>query len=174
MLDDPKMNKSNASENYNTLDVHSVKSKVSASQSPPTEELHKHLTIDFKESHRLRKSLDAAELSITELKMKLSLLQSHANEMGNETQKFSQELASEIASGQGLSKEVTFLKSECSKLKTDLKKLTKMKLSSQFMESNIEKSDQVKKVKWVDGVLLVEDQIRNLQKRFMPVLMSLI
>ncbi|GKB83173.1 hypothetical protein Tco_0950068 [Tanacetum coccineum] len=36
--------------------------------------------------------------------------------MGNETQKFSQELASEIASGQGLSKEVTFLKSELVKL----------------------------------------------------------
>ncbi|GJZ59640.1 F-box/LRR-repeat protein 17 [Tanacetum coccineum] len=37
--------------------------------------------------------------------------------MGNKTQKFSQELASEIASGQGLSKEVTFLKPECSKKK---------------------------------------------------------
>nr|GEV51056.1 hypothetical protein [Tanacetum cinerariifolium] len=142
-----------------------VTSKVSASQSPPTEELHKDLTIDFKENHRLGGSLDATELSITELKMKLRLLQSHANEMGNETQKFSQELASEIASGQGLSKEVTFLKSECSKLKTNLKKLTEMKSSSQFMESNFEKSDQVKKVKWVDGVLLVEDQIRNLQEK---------
>ncbi|GJW00536.1 putative leucine-rich repeat-containing protein [Tanacetum coccineum] len=156
---------SNASENYNTHDVDSVKSKFSASQSPPTEKLQKEVAIDFEENHRLRGSLEAAESSITELKMELSLLQSHANEMGNETQKFSQELASEIASGQELSKEVTFLKSECSKLKTDLQKLTEMKSSSQFMERNIEKSDHVKKVKWVDGVLLVEDQIRNLQEK---------
>ncbi|GJV25772.1 protein STRUBBELIG-receptor family 8 [Tanacetum coccineum] len=97
--------------------------------------------------------------------MELSLLQSHANEMGNETQKFSQELASEIALGQGLSKKVTFLKSEFSKLKTDLQKLTEMKSSSQFMERNIKKSDHVKKVKWVDGVLLVEDHIRNLKEK---------
>nr|GEX51461.1 hypothetical protein [Tanacetum cinerariifolium] len=156
---------SNASENYNTHDVDSVRSKVSASQSPPTEKLQKEVAIDFEENHRLRGSLEAAESSITELKMELSLLQSHANEMGNETQKFSQELASEIASGQELSKEVTFLKSECSKLKTDLQKLTEMKSSSQFMERNIEKSDHVKKVKWVNGVLLVEDQIRNLQEK---------
>ncbi|GJT10862.1 putative nucleotidyltransferase, ribonuclease H [Tanacetum coccineum] len=40
-----------------------------------------------------------------------------------------------------------------------------MKSSSHFMERNIEKSDHVKKVKWVDGVLLVEDQIRNLQEK---------
>nr|GEW23858.1 hypothetical protein [Tanacetum cinerariifolium] len=185
MLDDQEMNKtqetniheecsnsratsdgsSNASENYNTHDVYSVKSKVSVSQSPPIEELHKDLAIDFEENHRLEGSLDAAKLSITELKMELSLLQSHANEMGNETQKFSQELASEISLGQGLSKEVTFLKSECSKLKTDPQKLSEMKSSSQFIESNIEKSHQVKKVKWVDGVLLVEDQIRNLQEK---------
>ncbi|GJR66697.1 reverse transcriptase domain-containing protein [Tanacetum coccineum] len=101
MLDDRKMNKS----------------KVSDSQSPPTEKLHEDLAIDFEENHRLRGSLEVAESSITELKMVLSLLQSHANEMGNKTQKFSQELASEIASGQGLSKEVTFLKPECSKKK---------------------------------------------------------
>ncbi|GJX34185.1 RNA-directed DNA polymerase, eukaryota [Tanacetum coccineum] len=56
----------------------------------------------------------------------------HVNEIGNETQKFSQELASEIAS---------------------------------VYERNIEKSDHVKKVKWVNGVLLVEDQIRNLKEK---------
>nr|GFA66693.1 EEIG1/EHBP1 N-terminal domain-containing protein [Tanacetum cinerariifolium] len=127
MLDDREMNKI----------------KVSASQRPPTEKLHKNVAIDFEENHRLRGSLEAVESSIIELKMELSLLQSHANEIGNETQKFSQELASEIASGQGLSKEVTFLKSEFSKLKTDLQKLTEMKSSSQFMERNIEKLDHV-------------------------------
>ncbi|GJZ94068.1 hypothetical protein Tco_0666271 [Tanacetum coccineum] len=40
-----------------------------------------------------------------------------------------------------------------------------MKSSSLFMERNIEKLDHVKKVKWVDGVLLVEDRIRNLQEK---------
>ncbi|GKE32231.1 hypothetical protein Tco_1451553, partial [Tanacetum coccineum] len=149
MLDDREMNKS----------------KVSASQRTPTEKLHKDVAIVFEKNHRLRGSLEASESSITELKMELSLLQIHANEMGNETKKFSQELASEIALGQGLSKKVTFLKSEFSKLKTDLQKLTEMKSSSQFMERNIKKSDHVKKVKWVDGVLLVEDQIRNLKEK---------
>ncbi|PWA70211.1 EEIG1/EHBP1 N-terminal domain-containing protein [Artemisia annua] len=156
---------SNASESYNTHDVDSIKSKVSASQSPPTEKIREDVAFVFEENLRLRGSLDAAESSISELKMELSVLQSHANEIGSETQKFSQELASEIASGQELSKEVTFLKSECSKLKTDLQKLTEMKLSSQFMERNIEKSDQIKQVKWVNGVLLMEDQIRNLQEK---------
>nr|GEV43657.1 hypothetical protein [Tanacetum cinerariifolium] len=194
MLDDREMNKtqktniheecsnsrvtsdgsSNASENYNTHDVHSVKSKVSASQSPPTEELHIDLAIDFEENHRLGGSLDAAKLSITELKMELSLLQSHANEMGNETQKFSQELASEIALGQGLSKEVTFLKLECSKLKTDLQKLTEMKWSSQFMKSNIEKTDQVKMSNGSMRSYLWRIKYATCKKKFIPVLMSLI
>ncbi|GKE07793.1 hypothetical protein Tco_1411344, partial [Tanacetum coccineum] len=40
-----------------------------------------------------------------------------------------------------------------------------MKSSSQFMERNIKKSDHVKNFKWVDGVLLVEDQIRNLKEK---------
>ncbi|GJZ02986.1 polyadenylate-binding protein RBP47-like protein [Tanacetum coccineum] len=40
-----------------------------------------------------------------------------------------------------------------------------MKSSSLFMERNIEKLDHVKTVKWVDGVLLVEDRIRNLQEK---------
>ncbi|GKC76925.1 hypothetical protein Tco_1127699 [Tanacetum coccineum] len=88
---------------------HYCQEQISASQSPPTEKLYEDVAIDFEDNHRLKGSLEAAELSITELKMELSLLQSHANEMGSETQKFSQELASEIASGQGLSKEVTFL-----------------------------------------------------------------
>ncbi|GJY74893.1 protein STRUBBELIG-receptor family 8 [Tanacetum coccineum] len=146
-------------------EMNKCQEQISASQRPPAEKLHKDVAIDFEENHRLRGSLEAPESSITELKMELSLLQSHANEMGNETQKFLQELASEMASGQGLSKEVTFLKSEFSKLTTDLQKLTEMKSSSQFMERNIEKSDHVKKVKWVDGVLLVEDQIRNLKEK---------
>ncbi|GJU42291.1 EEIG1/EHBP1 N-terminal domain-containing protein, partial [Tanacetum coccineum] len=120
MLDDREMNKS----------------KVSASQRPPTEKLHKDVAIDFEENHRLRGSLKTAGSSITELKMELSLLQ-----------------------------KVTFLKPEFSKLKTDLQKLTEMKSSSQFMERNIKKSDHVKNFKWVDEVLLVEDQIRNLKEK---------
>ncbi|GKB27404.1 hypothetical protein Tco_0866805 [Tanacetum coccineum] len=119
MLDDREMNMK-----ITTLMMSIVSRKVYASQSPPTEKMHKDVAIDFEDNHRLRGSLGAAELSITELKMELSLLQSHASEIASE-----------------------------------------MKSSSQFMERNIEKSDHVKKVKWVDGVLLVEDQIRNLQEK---------
>ncbi|GKF51487.1 hypothetical protein Tco_0147954, partial [Tanacetum coccineum] len=65
-----------------TLMMSIASSKVYANQSPPTEKLYEDVAIDFEDNHRLKGSLEAAELSITELKMELSLLQSHANEMG--------------------------------------------------------------------------------------------
>ncbi|GKD11259.1 hypothetical protein Tco_1190944, partial [Tanacetum coccineum] len=51
MLDDRKMNNS----------------KVSDSQSPPTEKLHEDLAIDFEENHRLRGSLEVAEVGLSSL-----------------------------------------------------------------------------------------------------------
>nr|GEY47289.1 hypothetical protein [Tanacetum cinerariifolium] len=126
MLDDREMNKS----------------KVSAIQRPPTEKLHKNVAIDFEENHRLRGSLEAAELSITELKMELSLLQSHANEIGNETQKFSQELASESASEADINEiELTVYGKKYREIGSCLRSNGSM------------------------GVLLVEDQIRNLKEK---------
>ncbi|XP_024969082.1 WEB family protein At4g27595, chloroplastic [Cynara cardunculus var. scolymus] len=179
---------SNASESYyadkhdpySTHEVDSLKSRVSGSQSSPGDGSNHHklaqrsgsdysmdndLVIAYEENHRLRGSLEVAESSISELKVELSVLQSHANEMGTETEKLAQELATEIASGQELAKEVTVLKSECSKFKNDLEQLKEMKSSSKYMERKIEQSGHQKQLRWVNGVLLVEDRIRELQEK---------
>lgn len=78
------------------------------------------MTIAYEENNRLRGCLEAAESSIQELKMELSLLQNHANQIGGETEKFAEQLAAEISSGERLAKEVSALRSECLKLKGDL------------------------------------------------------
>lgn len=170
---------SNASENY-----HEVDSRVSGSQSSPTEKgdgsshrklaqrsgseysVDNDLAIAYEENHRLRGSLEVAESSVSELKMELSVLQSHANEMGTETQKLAQEFATEIASSQELAKEVIVLKSECLKFKNDVEQLKEMKSAgSKYMERKIEQSEHEKQLRWVNGVLLVEDRIRELQEK---------
>ncbi|KAJ9545912.1 hypothetical protein OSB04_025619 [Centaurea solstitialis] len=125
------------------------------------------LAAAYEENHRLRGSLEVAESSVSELKLELSVLRSHANEMGTETQKLAQELAAEIASGQELAKEVTVLKSECSKFKNDLERLkeTKTNSNSKYMDRKIEQNEHEKQLRWVNGIVVVEDQIRELQEK---------
>ncbi|KAG9451646.1 hypothetical protein H6P81_011611 [Aristolochia fimbriata] len=77
------------------------------------------LSAAYEENSRLRVSLEIAEASIQELKLEVSSLQCLADQLGSETQRVSQQLASEIASGQDLAREVFVLKSEWVKLKDD-------------------------------------------------------
>nr|XP_048317998.1 uncharacterized protein LOC112491470 [Ziziphus jujuba var. spinosa] len=86
----------------------------------------------YEENGRLRGSLEAAESSIVELKLEVSSLQNHADEIGVEAKKVSQLLAEEIASGEKLAKEVSVLRSECLKFKDDLQQLKISKLSTPF------------------------------------------
>lgn len=58
------------------------------------------LAIAHEENNRLRGCLEMAESSIHELKLEVSSLQSHADEIGMEAQNFAQKLAAEIASGE--------------------------------------------------------------------------
>lgn len=102
------------------------------------------LTIAYEENSRLRSSLELAESSILELKLEISSLQNNADEIGIETQKFAHQLASEISSGEELAKEVSLMRSECSKLKGDLEQLRSPKLK---------------------GISIVEDKIRELQHK---------
>ncbi|KAK9056451.1 hypothetical protein SSX86_023812 [Deinandra increscens subsp. villosa] len=120
------------------------------------------VAVIYEENHKLRASLAVAESSISKLKQELTALESHANEMGTETEKFAQELTTEIALGQDLVKEVNVLKSECLKLKSDLQNLQETKSSSMGMESKLKKTEHDKEV---DGVLLVESQIREIQEK---------
>ncbi|GFY85792.1 hypothetical protein Acr_04g0005300 [Actinidia rufa] len=85
------------------------------------------LAIAYEENNRLRGCLELAESSILELKLEVSSLQSHADEIGIEARRLSQQFAAEIISGEELAKEVSVMKSECSTLKGDLEELKNSK-----------------------------------------------
>ncbi|XP_059631442.1 uncharacterized protein LOC132274229 [Cornus florida] len=128
------------------------------------------LAIAYEENSRLRGSLEVAESSIFELKQEVSSLQSHADELGVETEKFAQQLVSEIASGEELAKEVSVLKSECSKFKDDLEQFKILKVSPQSSRTESSGTDkdylfQDIQLRQLHGLLLVEDKIRELHKK---------
>ncbi|XP_024971843.1 putative WEB family protein At1g65010, chloroplastic [Cynara cardunculus var. scolymus] len=120
------------------------------------------LAIAHEENHRLRGILEMAESSIFELKMELSALHSYANEMGIETQKIAQHLTAEISSGQKLGRDIMVLRSECSKFNDELEQLKEIKSSSEFIGRTQDRAD-CHQLKCVNGLLLVEDRIRELQ-----------
>ena len=128
------------------------------------------LAIAYEENNRLRGSLEVAESSIIELKLEVSSLQSHADEIGVETQKFAKQLAAEIASGEVLAEEVSVLKLECSKLKEDLEHLRNSKSIPEFASREIIRTDQDhgfedSQLRWLKGLLNMEDKIRELQTK---------
>ncbi|XWS15052.1 hypothetical protein CRYUN_Cryun35bG0061300 [Craigia yunnanensis] len=128
------------------------------------------LTVAYEENIRLRGCLEVAESSIQELKMEVSLLQNHASQIGAETEKFAEQLVTEISSGEGLVKEVSALKSECSKLKGDLEQRTSSKLCPPLTSNEAIKKDQDHlfqdlEVIWSKGHLVMEDKIRELQNK---------
>ncbi|GFS34102.1 hypothetical protein Acr_00g0032230 [Actinidia rufa] len=100
------------------------------------------LAIAYEENNRLRGCLEVAESSILELKLEVSSLQSHADEIGIEARRLSQQFAAEIISGEELAKEVSVMKSECSTLKDDLEELKILKLSPQFASRKTSNSNQ--------------------------------
>ncbi|XP_052484080.1 uncharacterized protein LOC105797206 isoform X2 [Gossypium raimondii] len=126
------------------------------------------MAIAYEENNRLRGCLEAAESSIQELKMELSFLQNHANLIGDETEKFAEQLVAEISSGERLAKEVSALRSECSKLKGDLEQMTSSKLYPPLNSKEPIKKDQNLlfqdlEVTWSKGLLAMEAKIRELQ-----------
>lgn len=128
------------------------------------------LAIAHEENNRLRGCLEMAESSIHELKLEVTSLQTHADEIGIEAQNFAQKLAAEIASGEQLTNEVSILKSECSSLKDDLARLTKLRPCSPFTSGEAVGKDQDHffqdlQFKWLKGLLLVEDKTQELQKK---------
>ncbi|KAG5034639.1 hypothetical protein JHK87_009549 [Glycine soja] len=120
-------------------------------------------------SNRLMGNLDAVESSILDLKLKVSSLQNHADEIGVETHKFSEQLAAEISSGEELVKEVAVLKSECSKFRDEFEQLKSSKLSLALPHKEPTGTDRDKlfqnlQHKWHKGLLLMEGKIRDIQK----------
>lgn len=125
------------------------------------------LAITYEENNRLRGSLEAAESSLHELKSEVSSLQSHADNLGAEAQKFAQQLAAEMASGENLAREVAVLKSECSNFKAQIEMLKIDKLSSPYVGKDMVGLDQDQdlKLRCFRGLLLMEDKIRELQNK---------
>lgn len=128
------------------------------------------LAIAYEENNKLRGSLEVAESSIVELKLEVSSLQTHADEIGVETQMVTEQLAAEIASGEVLAKDVSVLKLECSKLKEDLEHLRNSKLIPEFASREIIQTDlglgfQELQLGWLRGLLNMEDKIRELQSK---------
>ncbi|XP_057490342.1 uncharacterized protein LOC130776214 isoform X2 [Actinidia eriantha] len=128
------------------------------------------LAIAYEENNRLRGCLEVAESSILELKLEVSSLQSHADEIDIEARRLSQQFAAEIISGEELAKEVSVMKSECSTLKADLEELKILKLSPQFASRETSNRNQDNlfqgiQIRWAKGLLALEDKIRELQNK---------
>lgn len=120
-------------------------------------------------SSSLKGNVEAVESSILDLKLKVSCLQNDADEIGVETKKFSEQLTAEILSGEELAKEVAVLKSECSKFKDEFEQLKSSKLSLAFARNEPTETDRDKlfhnlQLKWLKGLLLMEDKLRDIQK----------
>ncbi|KAK4722362.1 hypothetical protein R3W88_012595 [Solanum pinnatisectum] len=128
------------------------------------------LAIAYEENNRLRAGLELAESSILELKLEVSTLQSQANELGSETEKFSQLLTAEISSSEELAKEVSVLKSECSNFKDCIERLRTLKSSCQNLGGESCGADsgllvQDLQLRWMKGISVVEDRIKELQNK---------
>ncbi|XP_050376723.1 COP1-interactive protein 1 [Argentina anserina] len=124
----------------------------------------------YEENSRLRGSLEEAESSILELKQEVSSLQSQADEIGVKAQKFSLQLDAEISSGKQLAKEVSVLRSECSKLKEDLdeRKNTRLRIpftSREAIETGQDDFLHELQLRWLKGLGDMEDKIRELQTK---------
>ncbi|KAL3514049.1 hypothetical protein ACH5RR_026766 [Cinchona calisaya] len=128
------------------------------------------LATAYEVNNRLRDSLEFVESSIFELKLEVSTLQSQADEIGIETQKFSHILATEISSCEKLAREVSFLKSECCNYKNDIERLRSFQLSPQIVtdgHGHVEHYHLLQDIqlRWMKGIFVVEDMIREFQSK---------
>ncbi|KAB2628999.1 early endosome antigen 1-like [Pyrus ussuriensis x Pyrus communis] len=122
------------------------------------------------ENSRLSRSLEAAESSILDLKQEVNSLQVHADEIGNDAEKFGLQLDAEIASGEQLAKEISTLRSECSKLKEDLEEQKSFKLSIPFSHRETIETGQDRifhelRLRWFKGLSSMEDKLKGLQSK---------
>ncbi|CAN4122228.1 unnamed protein product [Withania somnifera] len=125
------------------------------------------LAIAYEENNRLRASLELAESSVFELKLEVSTLQSQANELGSETEKFSQLLTADISSSEELAKEVSVLRSECSNFKDCIERLRTLKSSCQNQSCVADSGCLVPdlQLRWMKGISVIEDRIKELQNK---------
>ncbi|GAB4861019.1 hypothetical protein Ancab_036181 [Ancistrocladus abbreviatus] len=128
------------------------------------------LGASYQADSRLRGSLEAAEQSLHELRQEISTLQSHADDISAETQKLTEQLAAEIATGHELAKEVSLLKSECLRFKGDIEWLRNSKIDPSLPGRGTADTDQChllhdSGLRWLKSLQILEDKIRELQNK---------
>ncbi|KAI3996346.1 hypothetical protein MKX01_026814 [Papaver californicum] len=128
------------------------------------------LAAAYEENSRLKGSLDMAESSILELKLEVTSLQNLAKELGSKTLKFDKVLDAEVVSGKELAKEVSILKSECSKFKYDYEQLKHSRSSPPLPSGDIIVEDQALlfqtlQMGWMQGLLVMEENVRSIQNK---------
>ncbi|KAK6940114.1 NT-type C2 domain [Dillenia turbinata] len=124
----------------------------------------------YEGNFKLRGCSEVVESSIFKMKLEVSSLQNHADEIGAEIQKFDQQLFAEIASGKELANEVSILQAECSKLKDDLEYIKALKLKSELPGEETVKTDRIQDLQdlqlgWLKGLSFLEDKIREIQNK---------
>lgn len=168
-----------------TNEIDSLKSMVSGdlsglAQSPQTEKdarewhngwgseyLNKNSDLGnaIEENIKLKGFVEDMESSINEIKTEVSSLQCHADDIGSKAQEFSQILISEISSGDRLVREVSVLKSECSKLKEEMERLRSVKTHVGYNSKDQDNVSHNLQLRWLQGLSVVEDNIREIQKK---------
>ncbi|KAL0695135.1 hypothetical protein Bca4012_062315 [Brassica carinata] len=168
-----------------TNEIDSLKSMVSGdlsglAQSPQTEKdarewhngwgseyLNKNSDLGnaIEENIKLKGFVEDMESSINEIKIEVNSLQCHADDIGSKGQEFSQILISEISSGDRLVREVSVLKSECSKLKEEMERLRNVKTHVGYNSKDQDNVSHNLQLRWLQGLLVVEDNIREIQNK---------
>ncbi|XP_009381001.2 protein NETWORKED 1B-like [Musa acuminata AAA Group] len=151
------------------------------------------LATAYEENNRLRVRLEVAESAFLQLKLEAKSLQRITDELGAETQCLSEQLLSELASGEQLNREVSMLKSECSKLKDDLEALKSanvmqrspdqrthnpLMLNHGLENDSVDSKHQDDVIaaethymyhdlreKWLENLLLIESRVREIQNK---------
>lgn len=119
----------------------------------------------IEENIKLKGFLEDVESSINEIKIEVSSLQCHADDIGSKAQDFSQILISEIGSGDQLVREVSVLKSECSKLKEEMERLRNVKTHVLYNSKDQDNVSHDLQLRWLQGLIVVEDNIREIQNK---------
>ncbi|EOA36030.1 hypothetical protein CARUB_v10008070mg [Capsella rubella] len=119
----------------------------------------------IEDNNKLKGFLEDMESSINEIKIEVSSLQCHADDIGSKAQDFSQILISEIGSGDHLVREVSVLKSECSKLKEEMERLRNVKLHVLYNSKDQDSVSHSLQLRWLQGLLVVEDSVREIQNK---------
>ncbi|XP_073117399.1 uncharacterized protein [Elaeis guineensis] len=150
------------------------------------------LAAAYEENNTLRVRLEVAESAFLQLKMEARSLQHMTDELGAETQNLAQQLAVELASGEQMTREVSILKLECSKLKSDLEEIKSVRVKQQIPErshfpqkmtydlvdtsfddklgDNVLSVDQDcmfhnLQVKWIQDLLIAKGKVQEIQNK---------